>query len=48
MPKFYVKSGTLEVILSRKDSLEASIAGFVTWSIISVKVLSKNKPPCLG
>jgi hypothetical protein len=29
MPKFYVKSGTLEVILSRKDSLEASIAGLM-------------------
>ena len=29
MPKFYVKSGTLEVIISRKDALEASIAGLL-------------------
>ena len=25
MPKYYVKSGSLEVIISRKDALEASI-----------------------
>ncbi|NBX97276.1 hypothetical protein EB118_08380 [bacterium] len=29
MAKFYVKSGTLEVIISRKDALEASIAGLL-------------------
>jgi hypothetical protein len=29
MAKFYVKSGTLEVIISRKDALEASIACLV-------------------
>jgi hypothetical protein len=29
MPKFYVKSGTLEVIISRKDALEASICGLM-------------------
>ena len=29
MPKFYVKSGTLEVIISRKDAMEASIAGLM-------------------
>lgn len=29
MPKYYVKSGTLEVIISRKDALEASIAGLL-------------------
>jgi len=29
MAKFYVKSGTLEVIVSRKDALEASIAGLL-------------------
>ena len=29
MPKFYVKSGTLEVTISRKDSLEAAIAGLM-------------------
>jgi hypothetical protein len=29
MAKYYVKSGTLEVIISRKDALEASIAGLV-------------------
>jgi len=29
MPKYYVKSGTLEVIISRKDALEASISGLL-------------------
>jgi hypothetical protein len=29
MAKYYVKSGTLEVIISRKDALEASIAGLL-------------------
>ena len=29
MPKYYVKSGSLEVIISRKDALEASIAGLL-------------------
>jgi len=29
MPKFYVKSNTLEVIISRKDALEASITGLL-------------------
>jgi hypothetical protein len=29
MAKFYVKSGTLEVIISRKDALEASISGLL-------------------
>ena len=29
MPKFYVKSGTLEVILSKQDPLEASICGLM-------------------
>jgi hypothetical protein len=29
MPKYYVKSGTLEIIISRKDSLEASICGLL-------------------
>ena len=29
MGKYYVKSGTLEVILSKKDSLEAAIAGLL-------------------
>jgi len=29
MAKFYVKSGTLEIIISRKDALEASIAGLL-------------------
>jgi hypothetical protein len=29
MAKFYVKSGTLEVMISRKDALEASIAGLL-------------------
>jgi len=29
MAKYYVKSGTLEVILSKKDSLEAAIAGLL-------------------
>ena len=29
MPKFYVKSGTLEVILSKLDSLEAAISGLL-------------------
>ena len=29
MPKYYVKSGTLEIIISRKDALEASIASLV-------------------
>jgi len=27
MPKFYVASGTLRVIISRKDALEAAICG---------------------
>jgi len=29
MAKYYVKSGTLEVILSKKDSLEAAIGGLL-------------------
>ena len=29
MAKYYVKSGTLEVILSKKDSLEAAISGLL-------------------
>ena len=29
MPKFYVKSGTLEITISRKDALEASVAGLL-------------------
>jgi hypothetical protein len=29
MAKFYVKSGTLEIMISRKDALEASIAGLL-------------------
>jgi hypothetical protein len=29
MGKFYIKSGTLEVIISRKDALEASITGLL-------------------
>lgn len=29
MAKYYVKSGTLEVIISRKDALEASISGLL-------------------
>jgi len=29
MPKFYVKSGTLEVILSKQDPLEAAICGLL-------------------
>ena len=29
MAKYYVKSGTLEVIISRKDALEAAICGFL-------------------
>ena len=29
MGKYYVKSGTLEVILSKKDSLEAAIGGLL-------------------
>jgi len=29
MPKFYVKSNTLEVVISRKDALEASITGLL-------------------
>ena len=29
MAKYYVKSGSLEVIISRKDALEASIAGLL-------------------
>ena len=29
MAKYYVKSGTLEVIISRKDSLEAAICGLL-------------------
>jgi hypothetical protein len=29
MPKYYVKSGTLEIIISRKDALEASITGLL-------------------
>jgi len=29
MPKFYVKSGTLEIVINRKDALEASIAGLM-------------------
>ena len=29
MPKYYVKSGTVEVIVSRKDALEASIAALL-------------------
>ena len=29
MAKFYVKSGTLEVMISRKDALEASITGLL-------------------
>lgn len=29
MGKYYIKSGTLEVILSKKDSLEAAISGLL-------------------
>jgi hypothetical protein len=29
MAKYYVKSGTLEIMISRKDALEASIAGLL-------------------
>lgn len=29
MAKYYVKSGTLEVIISKKDSLEAAIGGLL-------------------
>jgi hypothetical protein len=29
MAKYYVKSGTLEIIISRKDALEASISGLL-------------------
>lgn len=29
MGKFYVKSGTLEVMISRKDAIEASVAGLL-------------------
>ena len=29
MPKYYIKSNTLEVILSKKDPLEAAICGFL-------------------
>ena len=29
MAKFYVKSGTLEIMISRKDALEASISGLL-------------------
>ena len=29
MAKYYIKSGTLEVIISRKDALEASISGLL-------------------
>ena len=29
MPKFYVQSGTLEVTISRKDALEAAVAGLM-------------------
>ena len=29
MPKYYVKSGTVEVIVSRKDAVEASIAALL-------------------
>jgi hypothetical protein len=29
MAKYYVKSGTLEVVLSKKDALEAAIGGLL-------------------
>lgn len=29
MGKFYIKSGTLEVTISRKDALEAAVAGLM-------------------
>lgn len=29
MPKYYVKSGTLEFIISRKDTLDAAIFSFL-------------------
>jgi hypothetical protein len=29
MAKYYVKSGTLEVVLSKKDALEAAISGLL-------------------
>ena len=29
MAKYYVKSGTLEIIISRKDSFEAAICGLL-------------------
>lgn len=29
MPKYYVKSGTLEIMVSRGDALEASVFGFL-------------------
>jgi hypothetical protein len=29
MPKYYVKSRTLEVVLSKKDALEAAISGLL-------------------
>jgi hypothetical protein len=29
MPKYYVKSGTLEVILTQKNAFEAAIAGLL-------------------
>ena len=29
MPKYYIKSGTIEIIISRKDVLDASVAALL-------------------